>query len=119
MSLLDHGPHSVTVYPEETVTDSYGNPVRRPSDVGVVVVGCMMTPQQANRDATRLQTSTRGQRSDNTYRFRARSAPLGAWSRVVWHDGTRERSFTVLEGPLLYDPSSATRHVAATLHEET
>lgn len=116
--LLDQGPHTVTVYLEETTTDSYGNEVKRPSSTGVVVKGCLLTPLAASTDAVSALSTAQGQRADMTFRFRARRAPLGSWSRVVWNDGTRERRLTVLSGPLNYDYSSATAHVAATLHEE-
>ena len=116
---LDHGPHTVTIYLEETVTDSYGNEVRRPSATGVKVTGCIVQPLSSARGAFPAMSVTQGQRVDNAYKFMARQAPLGWWSRVVWHhpDG-RDRSMTVLGGPLLYEASPETRHVSATLHEE-
>lgn len=116
--LLDRGPHTVTVYLEETVTDSYGNTVRRTSDVGVTVTGCLLTPMFADRDATSQTSSAAGQRGDRTWRFRARTAPLEPWGLVVWDDGTTVRRLTVLDGPLRFTYSAATAHVAATLHEE-
>jgi hypothetical protein len=118
--LLDHGPHTVTIYLEETVTDSYGNPVKRPSATGVTVTGCLVQPLSSSRGAFPALSVTQGQRVDNAYRFSARTAPLGWWARVIWHhpDG-RDRNLTVLGGPLLYEASPATRHVSATLHEES
>lgn len=116
---IDVGPHTVTIYLEEKVTDSYGNEVKRPSSTGVVVTGCQVQPLSSSRGAFPALSITTGQRVDNAYRFMARQAPLGWWSRVVWHhpDG-RDRSMTVLGGPLLYEASPMTRHVSATLHEE-
>lgn len=116
--LLDRGPHRVTVYLEETATDSYGTTIRRASPVGVVVSGCILTPTTVETEATRL-TTTVSQREERTWRFRARTAPMGVWSRVVWHDGTTERRMHVDSGPVQYGYSSATRHVAATLREES
>jgi len=117
--ILDHGPHTVTIYLEETVTDSYGNPLKRPSATGVVVSGCQVTPLSSSRGAFPALSVTQGQRVDNAYRFIARDAPLDWWARVAWHhpDG-RDRSMTVLGGPLLHESSPMTRHVSATLHEE-
>jgi hypothetical protein len=116
---IDVGPHTVTIYLEERVTDSYGNAIKRPSTTGVVIRGCIVQPLSSSRGAFPALSVTQGQRVDNAYRFQARSAPLGWWSRVVWHhpDG-RDRNMTVLGGPLLYEASPATRHVSATLHEE-
>lgn len=116
-ALLDHGPHTVTVYLEETVTDSYGNEIKRPSTTGVVIRGCILTPLSVERDATRLSSGP-SDRDDYQWRFRARRAPLGTWSRVVWHDGCTERSMSVQSGPLQFGYSSATRHIAVTLQEE-
>jgi hypothetical protein len=117
--ILDHGPHTVTIYLEETVTDSYGNTVKRPSATGVVVTGCLVTPLSSSRGAFPALQVTQGQRVDQAFRFVARDAPLGWWSRVVWDDGHKVRNLTVLGGPLVTVSSGATRHVSATLHEET
>src|SRR5690349_18688394 len=113
---LDHGPHTVTIYLEETVVDSYENRIKRPSATGIVVTGCLVQPLSSSRGAFPALSVTQGQRIDSAYRFTARSAPLGWWSRVIWHhpDG-RDRSMTVLGGPLLYEASPATKHVSATL----
>ena len=49
--ILDRGPHTVTIYPEESFVDSYGNTVKRPAATGVVVSGCQLTPQLISRVA--------------------------------------------------------------------
>ena len=118
-TLIDNGPHTVTIYLEERTTDSYGNEVKTPTGDPVVVSGCIVQPLSSSRGAFPALSVTTGQRVDNAYRFMAREAPLGWWSRVIWHhpDG-RDRSLTVLGGPLLYEASPGTRHVSATLHEE-
>ena len=118
-SMIDFGPHTVTIYLEESTTDSYGNAVKRPSETAVVVTGCLVQPLSSSRGAFPALSVTQGQRVDSAYRFSARDAPLGWWSRVVWHhpDG-RDRSMTVLGGPLKYAASLETTHVSATLHEE-
>ena len=118
-SMLDNGPHTVTIYLEERVIDSYGNEVKTPSGPPVTISGCRVQPLSSSRGAFPALSVTTGQRVDNAYKFIARSAPLGWWSRVIWHhpDG-RDRSLTVLGGPLLHEDSPATRHISATLHEE-
>jgi hypothetical protein len=118
-ALLDDGPHTVTIYLEEEVVDTYGNPIKRPSTTGVKVSGCLVQPLSSSRGAFPALSVTQGQRTDTAYRFSARTAPLGWWSRVVWHHPTRgDVPMTVLGGPLLYEASPETRHVSATLHEE-
>jgi hypothetical protein len=105
--ILDQGPHTVVVYPEETVTDSYGNTIKRPSAVGVLVTGCLVAPVSASRQA------------DGGFatwvKLPARDAPLGPWSRVE-HDG---KSYVVESGPNFHDASPTTRHVSATLQLES
>jgi hypothetical protein len=117
--LLDHGPHTVTVYVEEEFTDSYGNVVRRPSETGAVVKGCLVTPLSSSRGAFPALDVAQGQRVDQAFKFLARSAPLGWWSRVVWTHGGRTRNLAVLGGPLEHVASDGTRHISATLQEET
>ena len=114
MSLLDSGPHTVTVFLEETVTDSYGNEVKRPSETGVVVTNCWVQPTSAARGSVSAVDVSAGQRATGTYRLIARSAPVGWWSRVEW-EGKR---FAVLGGPLLREYTAATAHISVSLEEE-
>lgn len=120
--LLDHGPHTVTVFMEEEVTDSRGNKVRRPSTTGVVVVGCLVIPVASSRGAFPAIDVRQGQRVDASWRLLARSAPVGWWSRVDWRrsGGAPEEliRFTVLGGPLQYSATESSRHVSVTLQEE-
>lgn len=118
-AILDNGPHTVTIYLEEEVTDSYGNTIRRPSTTGVVVKGCLVTPLSSSRGAFPALSVTQGQRVDNAFKFVARTAPLGWWSRVVWNDGFKEWHLTVLGGPLRHVSSDGTSHISATLHAES
>jgi hypothetical protein len=117
-ALLDRGPHTVTIYLVETGTDTYGGEILRPSDTGVVISGCLLTPMGADRDATSYVSAQAGLREDRTWRFRARQAPLEPWGRVEWDDAGVVRRFTVISGPLRYAVTAATTHIAATLHEE-
>jgi hypothetical protein len=77
MSLLDAGPHTVTVFPEETVTDSNGNPTKRPSSIGVTITGCLITPNNSSRD-----NNTDHVRAD--YQLIARALPIGPFARVEY-----------------------------------
>lgn len=118
MSLIDNGPHTVRVYPEEHVEDSRGNAVRRPSATPVVVTGCIMQPMSSTRGAFPAIDVSQGQRVDAAYRFMARKAPLGWWSKVEWDTPNGTIVMNVLGGPLLYVSSDGTSHVSATLQEE-
>lgn len=118
VALLDNGPHTVRVYPEELVTDTRGNPTRRPSATPVTVTGCLMQPMASTRGAFPAIDVRRGQRVDAAYRLLARTAPLGWWSRVEWDTPNGTVRMTPLGGPLLHRSSDGTTHVSATLQEE-
>lgn len=118
MSLIDNGPHTVRVYPEERLQDSRGNEVRRPSATPVVIIGCIMQPIASTRGAFPAIDVRQGQRVDAAYRLMARTAPLGWWSKVEWDTPTGTVTMTVLGGPLLHRSSDGTTHVSATLQEE-
>lgn len=105
MSLLNHGPHTVTVYPEERFTDSRGNARDRPSQTGIEIRGCLMKPISSARDPLS------DRRVDGGYHFSARSAPLGPWASVRFQG----RLFTIEAGPLVHNASPATRRITATL----
>lgn len=112
MSLLD-GPETVTVYVEETYTDSYGNEKVRPAEEGVTVTGVVMQPMAALKLFPSLDV-TQQQRVYATYRFMAREAPLGVWARVEW----RGKKYSVRSGPEVRPYSERTSHVSAMLQEE-
>jgi hypothetical protein len=50
---LDAGPHTVTIYLEESVVDSYENRVKRPSTTGVTVSGCLVQPLSSSAARSR------------------------------------------------------------------
>lgn len=112
MSLLD-GPETVTVYVEETFTDSYGDTKTRPAATGVVVTGCIIQPMSTLKVFPSLDP-TQQQRVYATWRLMARDAPLGVWARVEW----RGVSMSVRSGPEYRPYSPATGHVSALLEEE-
>lgn len=113
-SILDFGPHTVTIFPEVEVDDSRGNAMKRPSTTGVVVTGCLVQPIASTRGAFAAVDVRQGQRIDVAYRFFARTAPLGWWSYLEW-EGIR---MVLLGGPLKYRASDGTTHISATLKEE-
>lgn len=118
MSLLDGGPHTVTVYLEEEVTDHRGSIVRRPSATGVIVTGCWMQTLASARGADAAVEVDQGQRVAAAYRLIARNAPVGWWSRVEWVDGLgKRRKFAPLGGPQPRDFSGLTGHITCTLSE--
>lgn len=112
--LIDHGPHTVKIWVEEVVTDSYGNEVRRPAAEPVIVTGCLVHPIASTRGAFPAIDVKQGQRVDAAWRFHARKAPLGWWSRVEWEG----KVMTVLGGPLVHSVTPESQHISATLVEE-
>jgi hypothetical protein len=106
MSILYDPPHVVTVFPDETYTDSYRNVQRRPATNGVAVP-CLMTPHTNARD------SSQGGPIDTTYKLIARTAPIGNYSRVQWNS----MNFSV-DSVKYFDHSPETSHVECVLRLE-
>lgn len=104
MSILDRGPHVVVVYPVVGGVDSRGNPVRKPSDVGVLVRG-MMQPRQSDIDN---QTN----RIEVEYDFITRDAPIEEFARVEYAG----MAFACI-GVEKYGTSEKTAHVTARLRQ--
>lgn len=109
MSLLDRGlPETATVYPEETVTDSDGNTLTRPSVVGVVARARIQPAGSPDEDDSLVGFTT-----EEVYRLRLpRSFPvLGAQSEVEWNGQTYQ-----IDGePLKYNGSRQTQRVEYTI----
>jgi hypothetical protein len=119
MSLIDDGPHTVTVYLQEEDTDWRGDVVDRPSSTAVVVSGCLMQPVLSSKGGFGAADIGEGQRINMQYRLIARSAPVGPWSAVEWVDPDgNTRRFTPVGDPLVRNYSVVTRHVTANLREE-
>ena len=76
--LLDRGRETLIVYVEETVTDSLGNTIKRPSGEGIVLR--VTTSEDRSSDA-----ELPGQVSNKVVRIMARQVPAGSWSRVVYN----------------------------------
>lgn len=120
--LLDYGPHTVSLFMEEEVEDSRGNMVRRPMANPVIITGCIVIPVSSSRGAFPAIDVRQGQRVDATWRFMARTAPLGWWSRIEWYrsGGAPEDllRLTVLGGPLRHGVTGTSGHLSASLREE-
>lgn len=98
--------HTARIYPEIQFIDSRGNPCKGPSPEPVEV-RCTLNPSKARNDLAENQSN------DTEFKFYAEDAPLGIWSKVEWNN----RIFIVASGPYLFDRTSGTHHVEATLHE--
>lgn len=112
--LLDGGKETVVVYPEVVSTDSRGNVIRGPAEVGVTITGCTMEPLASTRGAFAAISVEQGQRVNAAWRLFARDAPLGWWSKVEWNGMT----LNMLGGPLVHKVGDGTTHISATLTEE-
>lgn len=106
MSILFDPPHSATVFVEESVTDSYGNTIRRPSSTGVLI-RCMISPMRASRDGDL------GGRVEQLFKLIARTAPIGNWSRVEWNNMT-----STPDSIMRFDHSPESAHVEVVLRQE-
>lgn len=120
--LLDYGPHTVKLFMEEVVDDSRGNEIRRPMAQPVTITGCLVIPVSSSRGAFPAIDVRQGQRVDGAWRFMAREAPLGWWSRIEWFRAGGAPvdllRFTVLGGPLRHGVTSTSGHISASLREE-
>lgn len=101
MSLLDRGPHTITVYPAGPVLPGGG---RGPSGAPVTV-RCLVQPTSSDSEGTD------GYADLTTCRVIGRSLPAGPWDRVVW-DG---RDWTVTGQPEKWRSASRTSHDTATI----
>ena len=110
MSLLRRGTETVTVFPEETVTDSDGNTVTRAGSVGVVV-------RASVQPISSTENADGGFNSKTRYRLRlAGGWPtgggiLGAQARVEW----RDKTYSIEGDALLHTGSPRTAHAVYTM----
>lgn len=102
MSVVDRGRETVLVYPEVEIIDGRGNVGQRgPSDTPVTLRRCWVRP------ATAEESAVLGEQILTVYKVLTRTAPAGAWSRVVW-DG---RDWDVVGEPLRHLGIPALDHV--------
>ena len=105
MSLLDHGPHAIVVYPSVWAADADGNFAWRPGHTPVLVWARVQPV-----GSTELVVN--GQQVATVARVIARHAPAGPWDRIDY-DG---RTWDVLGEPEQRGDSPATRHTTALIH---
>jgi hypothetical protein len=99
MSLLDSGPHVITVYPAGPVkADGTRGPAGSP-----VSVRCLLQPSTSDPD------SADGYATDTTVRVIGRALPAGPWDRVSW-DGA---DWTVVGQPEKWSASPRVAHTTA------
>lgn len=108
MSLINRGTETVTVYPEEVVTDSDGNPRTRPSAVGVVA-RAVVQPLTGTSARSTTEDQGVGFETGARYRLRLVNYPplLGAQAEIEWQG----KRYAIDGEPLQYNGSSRTRHV--------
>lgn len=110
MSLLRRGTETVTVYPEQTVTDSDGNKLTRAGSVGVIVKASVQPLKSTeNMDG--------GFNTESRYRLRlAGGWPtgggiLGSRAQVEW----RGRRYSIEGDAQLHTGSPRTAHAVYTM----
>jgi hypothetical protein len=110
VSLLRRGTEVVTVYPEETVTDSDGNKFTRAGSVGIVVKASVQPISSTENQDGGFNTESR-------YRLRlAGGYPtgggiLGAQAKVEW----RDKLYSIEGDAQLHSGSSRTAHATYTM----
>lgn len=102
MSLLDHGPETITIYTAQWGQDADGNVRWLPSAVPVTVSAWV-------QPVSSTEQVLNGQLVVTVYRVIARSAPLGVWSQVTWNG----RDFDVIGETQTRRYSVPTAHVSA------
>lgn len=114
MSLLRRGlTETVTVYPEEVVTDMDGNTRTRPSATGIETRARMQPLGQSGTSSRRQEQDNEGFESERVYsiRFDPDFPLLGMQSQIEW-GGKRWALFGT---EVLYNSSPRTRHVTYTI----
>ncbi|MBS1695141.1 MAG: hypothetical protein JST91_23275 [Actinobacteria bacterium] len=115
MSLLRRGSETVTVYPEETVTDADGNKLTRAGSVGVVVRASVQPVSAVN--GTPRENDNAGFNTESRYRLRlAGGWPtgggiLGAQSKVEW----RGKLYSIEGDARIHTGSRRTAHATYVL----
>lgn len=103
--LLDRGRAIVEVYPEVTVINDRGTPVKMPATTPVRVRATVTEDRSSSAELP-------GQVEVKVVKFTARSAPVGSWAKVMY----RGEEWDVAIPPhFSVGPSRATDHVEFTL----
>lgn len=106
MSILNRGTETVTVVPEEAVTDREGNTRTRPTTVGVEARAVVQPLTSTEAQDIGFQTTSK-------YRLRLVGYPslLGAQSQVEWQG----KRYAIEGEPMQYNGSPRTRHCDYTI----
>lgn len=118
MSLLDSGAvyQSITVYPQELVTDEDGNPRTQPSTSGTAAVARFQPLLQTGTSSRLQESDNQGFESQQVYNMRfprGQFEDLGPQSEIEWGTtaaGNPQR-WAVYGFPVLRNNSPATAHV--------
>lgn len=111
MSLLRRGNETVTVYPEETVTDSDGNKFTRAGSVGVVVRASVQPISSTeNTDDGAFNTTSR-YRLRLAGRWPTGGGIFGAQAQVEW----RGKRYSIDGDAMIYNGSHRTAHAVYTM----
>lgn len=114
MSRLDTSNNDITVYLEETWTDSDGNTMVRPSATGIPARVMIQPLPQSGTSARRAEQDNEGFETERMYRMRfTRSFPytLGAQSRIEWNG----QYWSIMGDALTYNSGPRTRHTDYTI----
>ncbi|KIZ14513.1 hypothetical protein SNA_36220 [Streptomyces natalensis ATCC 27448] len=105
MSLLDHGPDQITVYPAVLEDDGYGG--TQPAAGEPIRLQARVMPMHSDG------AGEAGYLTQTTYRVTARTLPAGPWSRVEW----RGETWTVVGDVERYGGSRPIAFAAATIRK--
>ena len=107
MSILDRGPHTLTVYPVVQVDDGYGGTMPGPGDPITVRAYCSPIGERDESGAVV------GYPAELEFQVTARSLPAGAWAHVEW-EGVR---YVVVAEPRRFGFSRRTAHDVAIIRK--
>ncbi|UVK58774.1 head-to-tail stopper [Mycobacterium phage Iceman] len=117
MSLLDHCPDDVIVYPQVVTTDDDGNTITKPSDEGIPTKARLQVLGQSGTSSRRQEQDNEGFESERVYtlrftrKFDREHGILGMQSQVEW-EGVR---WALFGEPAYYNSSRRTRHITYTV----
>ena len=110
MSLLNRANETIIVYLEETIVDSDGNIMTRPSTTGIPARATIQVLAQSGTSSRRAEQDNEGFESEEVYRLRLGrefTHVVGAQSRIDWLGV----SWSIVGEPRRYNGSARTRHL--------
>ncbi|AEJ94506.1 head-to-tail stopper [Mycobacterium phage Achebe] len=117
MSLLDHAPDDVIVYPQIVTVDDDGNTITKPSETGIPTKARLQVLGQSGTSSRRQEQDNEGFESERVYtirftrKFDKEFGILGMQSEVEWM-GVR---WSLFGEPAYYTNSRRTRHITYTV----